>query len=359
MDKILNKIKELLNSFKREVKTTVVPVATWDEKDVKNFGAAVIAGSALKSDIPNYSFVVFDPEQKDQKDSYFCTNYMLSYMSDVTEDVVTSPCFNYAKYKELYNRPIAELGAPLFQMILTRCKVGIPKKELWDYPGNNQNWYANAKNIPANVVADALNHLAKSAFEIEVERGWSKFESAIAYMNKLKVLIGTGADGHAITLIGKLKAGDDFYDLPVKNPFHKTFNEDMIITKDSYSKAMNYRLGYSNNGYRFFTANEVAGFFGLYLIFDMPRALAELLNLYNNKAVKGTEDKCYLIKNGVKNYIPNKETAWCFGIRLWGDVIFITDEELNKIPDGIVLKSQDGLYYNLINEVINTQNKSL
>ena len=338
----------------------IPPVAAFDEVRVGNFGAHIIAGEATRGDIPNYSFVVYDPEQRDQIDSDLCVSFGLAMLSEQTEGSKMSGCYNFAEYKRIYKRPLDELGADIFGVLMTRSKVGIPEAKLWDYTqGNKRNYYANAVNIPKNVHDNAKLHMGKSAFQIYQPFGWDKFDTARAYLNKLRVLLSTGADGHNIEVIGYLKAGDNFKDIKaLKKPLDIRFNEDKIFSKDSYDRPdniMNYRLGVYRNGYRFFSRKEVNQFFNLYTLCDMPRELAELLNNYNNKAIKGTSEKVYLVKNGKKYWIPNEETAWAYDIYMYS-VNSLTDEELNKIPEGEQLRFEDALEENRkkLNEILNS-----
>ena len=73
---------------------------------------------------------------------------------------------------------------------------------------------------------------------------------------------------------------------------------------------------------------------------------------------KNQNDKCYLIKDGKKCHIPDKECAWAWGVRLWDDITKIFDEELDLVPEGDTLKDEDGQHHKLVTEIINSYVKS-
>lgn len=351
---MFNFIKSL---FKKELPDFTKVPTCFDEKDERNFGSFVLFGDFSKYDLPTESFIVYDPEQKDQAFTDFCTGESQAYGQERNDGEPLSGAFNFASNKKLSNALLSEWGASVLGGLKARQKYGITKESLWPVDVNkSRDEMANFDVIPDYVKQEALNHRGGAYFEVKRPFGWSLFDTIKACLNKNRQLIHSGIDGHATTFIGYLKAGDNFKDIKgIKRPVDLTFNEDVLIAKDSYDRpSMNYRAGEYHNGYRFFKLEESRFLFTCYFEVDMDRNLAELLVAYNNKVVKGSNERCYLIQNGKKCLIPNQECAWAYGIRLWKDVNTISDKELDLLPDGDMLNLKNGPQFDLVNEIINS-----
>lgn len=322
-----------------------------EETDERNFGSSIL-GEIQKSDLPTTGFIVYDPIQQDQKDTDFCTGYSAAYDDEAKNGQQMSGAFNFACNKYLSNSSIASYGASILGACKATAKSGACPLPLYQYQEGKRDWYANWSNVSYAAQQEALKYIGKSYFEIETPFGWNKFDSLIAHLYKYRSsrqLIRTGANGHAITLIGLVKAGEKHNG--------RTFSEDMIVAKDSYKRSWSpktYSLGWYYDGYRYFNRSDVGAFWTCYMVTDMPRSLAEILNLYDSKVVKGSSPSVYLVTNGCKNLIPNEETAWSYGISLWNDVNVITDEEINLIPDGSTLEYNSGKLAKLVTEIANS-----
>lgn len=308
-----------------------------DEVDERNFGAEVLAGQVTKEDIPKDDFIVFDPILKDQKDSDFCTDYSLSYAREATEGVQLSPCFNFAQVKN-EDGDLSWGSSPL-KMCKSAVKAGIPEIEYYDYKERGKrDYYATWKNVPEEAKKNAELHKAQSYFQINPPIGWDKYDTILAYLNKFrnqKLLVLTGVDAHAVTAIGK--------------------KGNWIVCKDSYDRTnINYRIGFYNKGYRYFTRDEANQLFTGYMITDMPRNLAELLVKYNDKAVKVKDNPdVYLVKEGKKCLLKNEYYAWSYDIKLWEDVNVILKDDFDFIPTGEPLKIDGGKNWKIMMEIAN------
>lgn len=336
------------------------PEACFDEVDSlgRNFDLGAVEGQVSKSDFPTKSFVVYDPEQKDQLDTDMCVGESGAYTREATEGIKLSGAFAFAQAKKAEGS-IQSFGTSPFRVGMALVNTGICEEDMWPIQSNKRDYLANWNKIPSSAYDDAIIHKGKSLWEAKIPWGMTKFEAMLAYLWKFKAsnyLIMTGADAHAITEIGFLKAGDNFKDMPgIKNPFDITFREDRLISKDSYDRSsMNYHLGYYKKGYRFFTADEVSQFFTGYMVTDLPRALAELLNKFNNKLVKSDTEDVYLVQNGKKCLFENEEAVWSHGYSLWDEIEHLTPDELALIQNGNPLTFNNGPLKNLVNEIVNS-----
>jgi len=320
-----------------------------DEKDNRTFGSSSFY-KISKKDLPSKgsSVIIYEPKVKDQFDTDFCVGFSGSYVREATEGKPMSGEFAFAMAKKQANS-IKGWGTSLLKICKGLVEYGIPEQELWQIKKKQRrNKYANWKNITKKTYDNALKHKAQSYFQLEQGRGMDLFDSIIAYLNAYKgekLLVMTGSDAHAITSIG----WQDYAKIKEK-----------LICKDSYDRPyMKYRIGKyeAGTGRRYFTRQEVnSSFFTCYMLHDMPRDLAGILNVYKGKAVKGISDKVYLIKNGKKHHIQDEETAWVNLISIWHDIEPILQTELDKIPEGkpITFKESPEKMRRLITEIVNS-----
>ncbi|MBU1067794.1 hypothetical protein KKE60_08410, partial [Patescibacteria group bacterium] len=327
--------------------------------DDRNFGSQNFAGVITRDDLPDSSFVVYDPVLIDQKDTLFCVGFSGRMCRDATEEIITSGSMAFSLAKKRDGSTTQGNGTSPLKVAKVLVESGICKNELYPLTGNGQgNYLANWHNIPEEAWSDALKHKGGSYFEVNIPWRMSKFEGMVAHLNKFKnqkLLIMTGADGHAITPIGYLKAGDNFKDiLNLERPFNKIFSEDRLISKDSYDRSsMNYSLGYYKNGYRFFTVNEVSYFFTGYMITDIPRELAEILNRFTGKLIKSDGEDIFLVKDGKRWLFESEEALWSHNYYLTQGIEYLTPSEINLIPNGEKLTVENGINKELINEIVN------
>ncbi|MCK5867712.1 MAG: hypothetical protein KAG14_04870, partial [Mycoplasmataceae bacterium] len=335
--------KFLLKLFKtnKEINTN----GCYDEVDERNFGSEIIAGHVTREDLTNKDFSTYT--FKDliyQAWTDFCVGCSGCYSKQAHEQRgMMSWVGAYALCCRLLGY-VPQYGMSILVMMKTRVKYGIPEEKYYPFNSNKTKaQLANWRNMPASAIANALTHRDKSYFVVTIQPEWSKFDTFRAYLNKMKddkVTINTGADGHAITLCEQ-----------------KTINGELRIGgPDSYGmKKMNYRLGISINGFRYFNAYEIAQFFSGYIGSDMERTKAELLNEYNGKAVKVENDnKCYLVTGGQRRYLRNEPIAWAHGTLLYNDqyVHLVSEDELDMIPVGDPMKYKEGKFYPIVQRML-------
>jgi len=310
-----------------------------DEVDSRSFGAEVIGGAVTKDDIPTEDFIVYDPKLKDQLDTDFCVNHSLAYAREATEKVQLSASFNFAWIKRFIDGSMSWGTSPL-KACKSAVKIGIPELKYYNYnKRGKRNWFANWSNVPKEAKNNAELHKAQSYFELK-SRGMDRFDTILAYMNKFKknkLLVLSGVDKHAVTGIGRA-----------------TRNEVVTIQcKDSYDRAgMRYRVGKYEKGYRYFTRAEANQLFTPYMITDIPRALAEVLNEYNGKAIKTEDDKnVYLVKDGKKKLFRTEYYGWSHNIKLWSEINIISKQDIELIPLGEPVKIDEGEYWEVMKEI--------
>jgi len=360
MQKIIKFLENILKPFiKTETKPEEEPAPSFtescfDEKDERNFGASA-AIEITKADLVNKSFVVFDPTDIDQTDCDFCVGCSGSYGSEATEKRVGAFAYLFAMAKKLVGE-YASWGISILSMCKARVTYGICKKELWDYQTGRRNYFANWNNIPTAAHADAAQHKGASFWEVDTPLTWSRFDAIRAYLWKLKdqkILVHTGNNGHAITVIGYIANSTDS-DLMAKFPkitqiaMHSGYT-DVLVCKDSYGDRT------YQEGYRFITRAEARTLFTPYVILDIERSLAELLVAYNNKAIKleGNAD-CYLVKNGQKRLLNNEAIAWANGITFMpeADICTLAEDEFNRIPIGKPMEFYEGAYNKFVIRIL-------
>jgi hypothetical protein len=200
--------------------------------------------------------------------------------------------------------------------------------------------------MPQVVLNNALTHRDGSYFEANRPIGWDRFDCFNAWLNKFKdksLVIQTGTDGHNVSAEG--------FD------FHPRTGEWCLTTLDSYGTENNngYRIGESINGVRYFNRKECNQLPTGYFAFDLSRTLAELLNLYNEKAVKvaGKPD-CFIVRNGQRHSLVNEWVAMANNCLLFEpyNVTEITEDEMNTIPLGEPTKFKDGKNWQIVQRIM-------
>lgn len=320
----------------------------YEEEDPRTFGANILRGKVLKSDLIDKDFSLFEPTLINQEDSDFCVGESRNYGAQATEEDLEpeySGAFAFAVSK--YWGDIYAFGTSILAMCKGAIKYGVCRRGLYEYKRGKRNYYANPANIPQEALNNAKNHKAGSYFKIYSQYGWDKFDLFRAYLNKFKdkkIVIHTGADAHAITLIGQ-----------------KTINGELkLFGPDSYGeKNIWYRIGKSINGIRYFSRSEANQLISGYMVIDMEREKAELLATYNNKAIKIKDNKnCFLVKSGKKCLLKNEVIAWSYNTLLFDPsyVSILPKEDFDKIPTGEPLQFKSGKNWQIIQRILEKTN---
>ncbi|MFA4833568.1 MAG: hypothetical protein WC619_01825 [Patescibacteria group bacterium] len=344
-------LKELISNYKNRK----MSLGLYDEVDERNFGAEVIAGNVTKADLTDQEFQTFQPVLMDQLDTDFCVGAGKAYFKQATERVIMSFAGAFAMGARALGY-VPEWGISILQVMKGACGFGVPEEDKWKYEAysilkplkSGRNYFANWKNMPQDTLDNAAKHKDQSFFQINLLSGWDQFDTFRAYLNKFKdkrIVIQTGVDDHNITLIGQ----------KVINGVIKLFGPDSYGTQ-----SINYRIGKSIDGFRYFSRTEANQLFTGYIAFDMPRALAELLNLYNNKAIKLKDNpECFLVKNGEKHSLVNETIAWAHNTLLFDPnyVSEISQEDFDKIPTGEPAKFKDGQNWQIVRRILEKLNK--
>ena len=311
----------------------------FDEKDSRSYDLGASGITVTKEDLPIEQFRTFQPTLLDQFDSDSCVGFSGAYGSEATEGQVSSGAFLFSMSKKVMHRDWRSWGTSILGMCKAKCKVGVCKKELWDYKRGKRAYYANYNNIPQEAHDDASKHKGQSYFEVRRQNGMDMYDTMRAILNKYRekrIVIHTGKTAHAWTLIGCGENGEG------------------IERVDSYGeRTLNY-------GFAFINRSVANSLFTPMVVFDMERELAELLNAYNGKAVKTDEDKeCHLIKGGKKHHLKNECVGWSNGVLLFDDnfVHMILKDELDKIPTGEPAKFEDGINYPIVQRILEKTNK--
>lgn len=308
-----------------------------DVRDDRNFGSRVLF-KPTREDLAiatKKTFVIFNPKLLDQLDSDFCVGYGSAYEADATEDFngeskQGSGAFVLACAKKWSGASISSFGTSLLAGAMARVVYGICDKELYDYKKGWRDWFANFNNIPPEALKDAQGHKASSAWELDVPWGWTKFDAIVStlyHFKDKKVLIGTGNNSHRITVVG----------------FDKS--RDALICVDTYGDRTYH------GGTRFIGRLEAMSLFTPYFVLDMERSLAEILMLYNDKAVKlENSPECYLVSGAKKHKLLNEPIAWSFNTLLYApnNVTIIKKEDLDKIPLGEPVDFRKGKNWELV-----------
>lgn len=316
----------------------------YDERDDRNFGASSVFGKAKRIGLNNEDFVIGKFTFINQLSTDFCVGCGKAYFKQLTEHLLMSWAGAYAMGCRALGY-IPKFGISILQVMKGAVKFGVPEEKFWKYksynglPKTGRNYFANWRNMPQETLDNAEKHKDESFFEISYQYGWDKFDLFRFYLAKFykedkKIVIQTGTDGHNVTLIGQ-----------------KTVSGELkLVGIDSYGKrSINYRIGRSIDGLRYFNRQEANQLFTGYIAFDMPRSLAEILVKYDMKVVK-TEDNpdCFLIREGEKHSLVDEETAWSNGFLLAPDkndklTEIITPADLADIPLGKPLEFINGV----------------
>ena len=316
----------------------------YDEVDDRNFGAETVFGSAERSGLTDKDFSVGNFTLINQGSTDFCVGCGKSYFKQLTEHLLMSWAGAYSMGCRSLGY-IPKFGISILQVMKGAVKFGVPEEKFWKYKewngtkASGRNYFANWHNMSQEVLDNALKHKDESFFQISNQYGWDKFDLFRFYLHKFykedkKIVIQTGTDGHNVTLISQKTVAGEL----------------KLVGIDSYGKrSMNYRIGRSVNGFRYFNRSEANQLFTGYIAFDIPRSLAEILVKYNGKVVK-TEDSpdCFLIKGGVKHSLIDEDIANSNGYLLAPDendklTEIIEEEDMELIPTGEPLKFEGGI----------------
>jgi hypothetical protein len=316
----------------------------YDETDSRNFNSSNIAGQISKEDLVDLDFVNFMPaEFIDQVSTDFCVGCGEAYAKEATEGKPMSWNGAFALCCKLLGY-IESWGTSILRMKKAGQKYGVPCRELWPYrQDKSRDWNADWKNMPQNVLDDALFHKDDSYWEVDIPWGWDDFDAFRATLWKFrtkKIVIQCAVDKHNVTLVGQKMIEGIMY----------------LVGIDSYgTRSQNYRVGKSINGIRYFTRSEANLLSTGYFSIDIGRTLAELLNKYNEKAVK-TDDSpdCFLIKNGQRHNLVNEYVAMSNNCLLFEplNVYTISKDEMNLIPEGETAKFREGANWQIVQRLL-------
>lgn len=346
-----NLIKDVVSNYKNRK----MSLGLYDEKDENNFGAEVIAGDVTRADLTDQEFQTFQPYLMNQLDTDFCVGAGKAYFKQATEKMHMSFAGAFAMGARALGY-IPEWGISILQVMKGAVTFGTPEEDKWNYEPysllkplkSGRNYFANWKNMPQETLDNAANHKDQTYFQINILPNWDQFDTFRAYLNKFKdkrIVIQTGVDAHNVTLIGQ-----------------KVINGEIkIFGPDSYgNKSINYRIGKSTDGYRYFSRSEVNQLFTGYIAFDLPRPLAELLVQYNGKAIKLADNKdCYLVTGGKKRSLVNEAVAWANNTLLFNPnyVFEVAKEEFDLIPTGEPMKFDEGQNWQIVQRVLEKLNR--
>lgn len=339
---MLNTIKKLLGIVEKKI-------TIYDETDGRNFNSSVIAGQVTKDDLTNDDFFNFRPAEKiDQKNTDFCVGCGKAYAKEATEGVKMSWSGAFALCMKQMGY-ISTWGTSILQMMKAGKNHGVPERSIWPYrPDKSRDWNADWHNMPDHVIADAKFHRDQSFFEVDVPWGWDDFDALRAHLWKFRekrIVIQTAVDQHNVTLVGQKTIDGVLY----------------LVGVDSYGeRSINYKVGPSINGYRYFSRKEAGLLSTGYFSLDMERDLAELLNTYDGKAVKmeGNPD-CYVVKNGHRHNLQNEYVALAHNCLMYdpNNVYTISEEELKRIPEGAPAKFREGQNWQIVQRILEKENK--
>jgi len=317
----------------------------YDEVDERTFGAKVIAGNVTRGDITEENFKTFAFKNFINQDwTDFCVGCSGAYAKEASELKGQMSWVGAYALACRYIGYVPPYGMSIINMMKARIQYGIPEEKF--YPFNSRkrkSEMANWKNLPPEAIENAYSHRDKSFFVLYSPRGWDRFDTFRAFMNKLrdkKIIVNTGVDGHAVSLAEQKRFGD----------------ERRIGGPDSYGlKDVKYRLGISVDGMRYFNRAEINQFFNGYIGLDMDRTLAELLNKYDGKAVKVEGNpQCWLIKDGKRRDLKNEATAWAYNTLLFDphNVSTLEEAELRMIPEGSPVLYKNGEFYPIVQRML-------
>lgn len=334
-----------------------------------DFNAEKVVGTITKKDLIDEDFktdgdILFLIHQRW---SDFCTACQVSYeaMKSENKKVSWSGMFKLIMKSLGY---LTKFGSSIKDGCKARIKFGIPEQEFDTFQENkSRNDNANPENLSNEALKNAKLHEGESYVKI-IPNKLDTFDSIRVWLNtyrKKNLYIKGGIDGHAWGvdrqyilkrdnkyIFNDIKiTGDDLIKAGLK------IGEMYLIGPDSYGEeSKNYRLAKSINGWRFWNRKQMNYNSYAYFTLDIPHSLAEILNEYAGKVVKGSGEKVYLIKNGKKRWIRDEETAWVNLISLWYELVEITDSDLDLIPEGEIMRFENApkKLRNLINEIANS-----
>lgn len=316
------------------------------EVDGRNFLGKNLCGDITRADINELPFSNFDTDSLiDQSYTDFCVACGLAYGAEATEGVQMSWRGAYAIFCK-YIGSVPAYGASVLKMLLSRVKYGIPERRLCEFiPANGRDWNASPANLSYEAFANAGEHRAESVWEANRPDGWDRFDTFRAWLWKFhnkKIVIQTGIDSHNVTLCKQL--------------YHPVSGELCLAGPDSYGKkSINYRVGKSINGWRYWTRAEVNQLPAGNFLFDIPVDLAKLLNKYNEKAIKTKDNPvCYIVRNGQRHSLVNEYVALSNNTLMYepDNVYEVSAEEMNTIPLGDPVKFKDGKNWQLVQRIL-------
>lgn len=317
-------------------------MACYDEVDARTFGAEAVFGLALKSDLTEEDFTTVFITQPwiNQGSTDFCVGTGKAYFKTVTEMINMSWAGAFAMGARSMGY-VPKWGISILQVMKGAVKYGVPEERLWKFQEWNgtkksgRAYFADWRNMPSEVLANSEDHKDESFVVIYAQPGMDRFDQFRSYLKKFSkqgkpIVIQTGVDAHNVTIIGQKKMDGEM----------------KIFGPDSYGiRSINYRVGKSINGFRYFSRSEANQLFNGYIALDIPRAVTELLHKYNGLAIKASDgEDCYLVKEGMKRLLRNETVAWSHGIYFSVDVDIFTlpKHEFDLIPVGNPMAFQNG-----------------
>lgn len=343
---VIKKVLTLYHALKKRK-----PGLVHQEVDDRNFLGKNIAGDITRADLTNDEFSNIEiKELIDQKYTDFCVACGSAYASEGTEGKPMSWAGMYKLFCK-YIGYIPNYGASILQVLLAKVKYGIPERELDEFqPDKGRNWNANPANLTNEEIANASLHKAESVWEANRPYGWDRFDAFRAWLHKFqgkKIVIQTGIDSHNVTIIGQKK--------------HPTTGELCLYGPDSYgTQSINYRVGKSINGWRYWNRAEANQLPTGNFVFDIPVDLAKLLNKYNEKAIKLNDSPdCYIVRKGQKHSLVNEYVALSNNCLMYdpNNVYIVSQEEFDAIPTGEPVKFRDGKNWALVQRILELLNK--
>lgn len=321
------------------------------EVDNRNYLGKNLAGDISAKDLVNIEFSnATISELIDQKYTDFCVACGSAYASEATEGKPMSWAGMYKIYCK-YIGYVPGYGASILKVLMAKTKYGIPERQFDDFKAEKgRNWNADPANLSIEALNNASFHKSQSVWEANRPYGWDRFDCFRAWLWKFhdkKIVIQTGVDSHNVTIIGQKK--------------HPITGELCLYGPDSYgTQSLNYRIGKSIDGWRYWSRAEANQLPTGNFVFDIPVDLAKLLNTYNEKAIK-TADKpdCYIVRNGQKHSLVNEIVALSNNCLMYdpNNVYIVSQEEFDAIPTGEPVKFRDGKNWALVQRILELLNK--
>ncbi|MDD5110506.1 MAG: hypothetical protein PHI63_04820 [Patescibacteria group bacterium] len=326
-------------------------------RDPRTFSLGAVFGTIPIQQVPLNDWFVGERDRylKDQFDSDMCTGFGVSYANDDQEKVTTSPEFQFMAGK-MVSGNWQGWGNDFESVLKGAVTVGALELEQipagYDLKHKSRDFLANPTNWPGFAKTEASAHRKQSYFK--VTGGLDKFDNIRAAMWQFRdyrrsVVTGTmwdgswnspskgglipkqatlGASGHLFIFDGQVMVNGEPY---LRNP-------------QSYGT----RIG--NGGYMYWpreAVNRLMLWGPGYMLVDMERSLAEILNRYAGKvvALKGpTAPEIYLIQEGKKRHIMSENVLNALGFRInegEGGFTIIDQGDLDVIPAGESIEVKD------------------